>query len=242
MTSEIASNIIDIVQKKKILIVDVENKNCDSLSQGLANEFNVTVVDDVEIAFRLASKSPPDIALIDEHIGADSGIDLCYRFRNNQLLKNIPILILADQGTQEKMLLSYDMGADDYIEKPIDLTIIRNRLKARIQRAQAGLRSEIAFGNIKLFHDTFEVELDGSLHKLSEIEFDLLRIFLTHPNKNITRDEILKTIWVDTRVEDRTVDVHISSLRRKLKTFNYKIKALYGSGYILRPTIKHNLE
>ena len=227
--------------KKKLLILDDDMRICEVLSQGLANDFEVVTTHDADIAYRVITKNTPDIILLDIHLGTGSGIDLCKKLRDNQLIRNIPILILTGHGTTDKMLQSYDVGADDYIEKPVDLVIIKARLNARLRRVQELSNSGTCFGNLKLYSERLEIELDGRSQRLSEIEFNILRIFLSNPNKKISREEILKTIWNDTRVEERTVDVHISSLRRKLKDFNHNIKALYGSGYILRPIEKRSL-
>ncbi len=224
--------------KKKLLLLDDDPRVCDILSQGLSQEFEVMTTDDCDIAYRVAVKNPPDILLLDIQLKAGNGIDLCEKFRSNPLTKKIPILIFTGHGSTDNMLKSYDVGADDYLEKPIDLVVIRKRLHSRLKRVQDLCNDGLAFGNLKLFEERLEIELDGKTHKLSNIEFDLLRIFLTNPNKNISREEILKTLWSDIQVTERTVDVHISSLRRKLKDFNHNIKALYGSGYILKPSSK----
>lgn len=229
------------MNRKKLLILDDDITICEVLAQGLGNDFEVITTHDADIAYRIITKNPPDIILLDIHLGTGCGISLCKKLRSNQLVKIIPILILTGHGTTDKMLQSYDVGADDYIEKPVDLVVIKARLKARLRRIQELSNNGVCFGNLKLFSERFEIELDGRLERLSEIEFTMLRIFLTNPNKKISREDILKTIWNDTRVEERTVDVHISSLRRKLKDFNHHIKALYGSGYILRPNEKKSL-
>lgn len=227
--------------KKKLLILDDDIRICEVLAQGLGNDFEIVTTHDADIAYRVITKNTPDIILLDIHLGTGSGIELCKKLRDNQLIRNIPILILTGHGTTDKMLQSYDVGADDYIEKPVDLVVIKARLNARLRRVQELSNTGTCFGNLKLFSERLEIELDGRSQRLSEIEFNILRIFLSNPNKKISREEILKTIWNDTRVEERTVDVHISSLRRKLKDFNHNIKALYGSGYILRPTEKRSL-
>lgn len=227
--------------RKKLLILDDDIRICEVLAQGLGNEFDVVTTQDADIAYRIITKNPPDIIILDVHLGTGNGLDLCKKLRSNQLVKNIPILILTGHGTTDQMLRAYNVGADDYIEKPADLVVIKTRLNARLKRIQDLSSSGVCFGNLKIHSDRYEVELDGRCERLSEIEFNILRIFLANPNKKIARADILKTIWNDTRVEVRTVDVHISSLRRKLKAFNHDIKALYGSGYILRPSEKKNL-
>ncbi|AZZ35600.1 hypothetical protein CIK05_01895 [Bdellovibrio sp. qaytius] len=226
---------------RKLLILDDDSRICESLAQGLGKEYEVTTTHDADIAYRIITKNSPDIILLDIHLGTGCGIELCKKLRANQLVKNIPILIMTGHGNTDKMLKSYDVGADDYIEKPVDLVVIKTRLGARLRRMQELSNTGLSFGNLKLYPERFEIELDGRFERLSEIEYTMLKIFLTNPNKKISREDILKTIWNDTRVEERTVDVHVSSLRRKLKDFNHQIKALYGSGYILRPSEKKRL-
>ncbi|MGE3759867.1 MAG: response regulator transcription factor [Pseudobdellovibrionaceae bacterium] len=228
------------MNKKNLMIVDDDKNLCEVLSSGLSDDFNVTTTEDADIAFRIAVKNQPDIILLDILLKNQNGIELCHKLRQNQITKKIPVLMFTGHGSKDRMISSFEFGADDYIEKPIDLEVLKTRLLSRLKRMQDIVPTGTAFGNLKMFPDRFEVELDGKVHKLSEIEFDLLRIFLINPNKKISREEILGTIWNDVKVTERTVDVHVSSLRKKLKDFNYNIKSMYGTGYILRPTNKEN--
>lgn len=226
------------MELKKLLILDDDKRLCELLARGLESDFNVTFTDDPDVAYRIATKTPPDILLVDVHIGVENGIEFCEKLRGNVVSRKIPVLIFTGQGTTDKMLNAYNVGADDFLEKPVDLNVIRARLKSRLARIQSLTDLGENFGNLKLYPERFEIELDGRTHKLSEIEFDLLRIFLTNANKKISREEILSSVWNDVAVSERTVDVHVSSLRKKLKDFDYSIKSLYGSGYIMRPTGK----
>lgn len=227
-----------MVEKRKLLILDDDKNICEVLAQGLARDFEVMTTDNLNTAYELAVSNMPSALLLDIHLKTGNGLDLCQKLRENPLTRTIPILIFTGHGSQEKLTRSFDVGADDYIEKPVDLPQLRTRLAGRIKRVQELNNQGFAFANLKLFSERFEIELDGEIHRLSEIEFNLLRIFLTNPNKNISRGEILKALWSDTQVTERTVDVHVSSLRRKLRKFDFDIKALYGSGYILKPSTK----
>lgn len=227
---------------KKLLLVDDDKNLCEIFKQGLSNQFEITTTDDADIAYRIATKNPQDIILLDLHLKDGDGIELCERLRKNQMTKRLPILIFTGFGSPEKMLSSYSVGADDFIDKPVDLQVLATRLNARLQRCRdISSGATVDFGNMKLNSDSHEFEIDGKVTSLTEIEFELLRMFLTNPNKKITREEILHTIWQDVKVTERTVDVHVSMLRRKLKNFNHTIKSIYGSGYILRPIKKIGL-
>ena len=220
---------------KKLLVVDDDIHLGELIADALEGEYNVVCASDSEQAYRIATKDAPDIIVLDVHIGNENGIDLCQKLRASQLTKKIPILIFTGHSSSEKMLKSFDVGADDYIEKPVNIEVFKNRINARLRRNKEITSESVVFDDLKLFPERFEIELKGKVHKLSEIEFNLLRTFLLNPNKKISRDEILTTVWNDVQVTERTVDVHISSLRQKLKDFDHTIKALYGNGYILRP-------
>ena len=144
-------------------------------------------------------------------------------------------MIMTGFGDKKKLLSSYQVGADDYFEKPIEIEELTARLQARLKRVEDIAGKVDTLGNLKIFFDRNEVELNGSVQSFSQIEFTLLKVFLLNVNKKVSREEILNTVWQGTKVEQRTVDVHISSLRKKLKEFNHQIDSLYGSGYILRP-------
>lgn len=223
----------------KLLLVDDDPQFCQLMTEGLASDFEIVATDDPDVAYRIAVKNQPDVLLLDVELKIGNGIDLCRKLRKNQLTRKMPVLIISGHGDVDRMLASYEVGADDYIEKPATLTVIRARLKARVNRYNDLTGNGASFGNLKLYPERFEVEVDGRLSQLSELEFDLLRIFLTNPNENISRQEILETVWAETRVTERAVDVHISALRRKLKGFNHTIRSLYGRGYILRPIISN---
>jgi DNA-binding response OmpR family regulator len=221
--------------KRTLLLLDDDPSICEVFREYLADDFVVTVTDDVDDAYRLAVKTPPDVLLLDVRLKTGNGIELCQRLRDNPLTRKIPILIISGDSNAENMIASYEVGADDFIEKPVNLEVIRARLLARVQRVQDLTNSGTLFGNLKLYPERSEAEIGGKLFQLSETEFDLLRVFLANPNRKISRQEILKTVWNDVQVTERAVDVLISQLRQKLLGFNHSIKSLYGRGYILRP-------
>ncbi len=223
------------MNKKKLLILDDDKRICELLERGLASDFDVTTTQESAEAYKLATESTPDILLLDIFLKDGNGIELCASLRKNPKTKKLPILIFTGDGSIERMLETYEVGADDYLEKPIDLLVIRARLKARIMRSEEMAKSNTMIeGEFKLHPDSLEVEYKGEFRRLSLIEFDLLALFFTHFNQKISREDILKSVWKNVLVSERTVDVHISSLRKKLKGFNLSIRSLYGNGYLMR--------
>lgn len=219
----------------KLLLVDDDDLLFEFLKEGLAKKFNVISTASADEAYVIATRDQPDLMLIDIFFQGPSGIDLCQKLRANLLTRWIPIIVITGMGDREKMFSAYEAGVDDYIEKPIDIMVLENRITSRLKRMSALSNKGKSIANMQIFMDRSEVLLNGKTHKLSQTELSLLRIFISNINKNVTREELMKSIWADSNVEQRTVDVHISSLRRKLKDFDYRIEALYGSGYILRP-------
>lgn len=232
MTEKMTDKISD---KKKLLIVDDDKYVCDAYSQSLQDDFDVITTEDASIAYKISVQNHVDAILLDINLGDQDGIELCRQLRQNPLSQKIPILLMTGFTNREKILASFRGGADDYIEKPIEPEILVERINARIRRIEdIGGRSD-SIGNLKVFFDRNEIELNGKVHGLSQIELSLLKIFVMNVNKKVSREDILSIVWKNTVVEQRTVDVHISTLRKKLKDFNHQIDSLYGSGYILRP-------
>lgn len=223
------------MDRPKILLVDDDEPLTEFITEGLSKTFDVITTPDADTAYRVATQNQPDGVLLDVHLKQSDGIKLCEKLRQNLLTKRIPIIIITGLGTREKMLSAYSVGADDYVEKPIDISVLENRLISRIKRFEELSANCKAVGNLKIYPDRNEVELNGRTFHLSQTELALLRLLLQNINRNVSREEIMKSIWTDSTVEERTIDVHISSLRRKLKDFDHRIEALYGSGYILRP-------
>lgn len=220
--------------KKKILIVDDEVLLGETFAEALADSYETITTTDPDIAYRIATQNQIDALLLDVNLGASNGMDLCEKLRQNPLTQKIQILLMTGFGNKERLLSSYKVGADDYIEKPIDLDELKVRIHSRLKRVESLVGRSDSIGNLKLFFDSNEVEINGKKIQLSPIEFSLLKLFAVNVNKKITREEILNTVWSNTKVEERTIDVHITSLRKKVKDFNHHIDSMYGSGYILR--------
>jgi len=109
-------------------------------------------------------------------------------------------------------------------------------LKARVLRAEEMAKSSaISAGELKLHPDSLQVEYKGEFRKLSLIEFDLLVLLVANLNKMVSREDILKAVWKNVLVSQRTVDVHVSTLRKRIKGFDFSIKSLYGTGYMIKP-------
>ena len=216
----------------QILILDENEEHQKTLREGLSHAFSVFATTDDQVASEYAILHAPSAILLDT--GKCNNTEICRKLRLNVLTRHIPILAMADDLSPETVNAVFEMDADDCIQKPINLDNLELRLKARIRRAEEVAPRRYRIGDIVLVPDRKEVELAGKPCHLSPTEFKLLRVFVLNPNRSISRLELLNTIWQDAVISNRTVDVHVSALRRKLVSSDYQIYSIYGSGYILR--------
>lgn len=223
--------------KKKLLILDDEEVFGDNLSKLLADSFDVKFTTKPKEAYAIATQQQLDAILLDINLGVENGLEFCEKLRSNALTKNVQIFLMTGFGCKNIHMQSYKVGADDYIEKPFDTEELKLRILSRLKRMESILGIKESVGNIKVYIDRSEIEIDGLTTYLSLVEMQLLKVFMANVNKKITREEILKVVWPEAKVEGRTVDVHVSALRKKLKNFDHQIQSLYGSGYILKPAM-----
>ncbi|MGZ3690082.1 MAG: response regulator transcription factor [Pseudobdellovibrio sp.] len=220
--------------RKKVLIVDDEYLICQGIAARLSDIFEVFMCTDIESGFKTAVDKNVDALVTDVHIGKENGMDLCQMIRKNPALSKIPIIVMTGFSEKSKLIASYQMGADHYLEKPVDMDIIKVTLLSSFKRIHQIAGSTESFEKLNFNFDKFEVEQNGKTQKLSQIEMKLLRIFIDNYNKKLSREEIAREVWQNAPVKHRTIDVHISGLRKKMKAFNYRIVSVYSDGYIFK--------
>ncbi|MCI7272728.1 response regulator transcription factor [bacterium] len=216
----------------KILVVDDEPDLREILQCNLENAgYEVDTAESAEEALHILSPAH-SLILLDVMLGGMSGFKMAERLRKD-LDNKIPIVFLTAKDTERDMLTGFSAGGDDYISKPFSLHEVLARVKAVLRRAQ---REEIPAllkaGNISLDFEKKIVVANGERLKLSPKEFGILSILVRHPGRVFTREEILAEVWHgDAFVLDRTVDVHIARIRRKLGEGAAHLTNRQGYGY-----------
>lgn len=216
----------------KILVVDDEPDLREILQCNLENAgYEVDTAESAEEALHILSPAH-NLILLDVMLGGMSGFKMAERLRKD-LDNKIPIVFLTAKDTERDMLTGFSAGGDDYISKPFSLHEVLARVKAVLRRAQ---REEIPAllkaGNISLDFEKKIVMANGERLKLSPKEFGILSILVRHPGRVFTREEILAEVWHgDAFVLDRTVDVHIARIRRKLGDGAAHLTNRQGYGY-----------
>ena len=220
-----------MIEISKILLVDDEIDILEFLSYNLKKEgFIVDTCNNGKSALKKVSSFNPDLVILDVMMPEMDGIEVCEKIREKQRYDDILILFLTARSEDYSELAGFSAGADDYITKPIKPKLLVSRVNAILKRKRKKKNDgPIEIGDIHINKSNHKLlYLNNEIH-LARKEFNLLYYLMTVPGKVFTREEIISTIWKDTVVGDRTIDVHIRKLREKIG-LNY-IKTIKGIGY-----------
>ena len=152
--------------------------------------------------------------------------------RQLRLRSNIPVILATAKGTEYDRVTGLDSGADDYLVKPFSMIEMVSRVKAVLRRSRSAVCKNLKQGTVIMNTDEHTVTANGTPVELTLKEYELLRLFLTHPGQVFSREQLLEKIWgTDYFGESRTVDVHIGTLRTKLGEEGSLIRTVRGVGY-----------
>jgi two-component system, OmpR family, alkaline phosphatase synthesis response regulator PhoP len=217
----------------KILIVDDEPDILEFMEYNLKKEgYKVFVGNNGSDAVKLAKQHHPHLIILDIMMPVMDGIETCRVLRTDPDLKNTLIAFLTARNEDYSQIAGFDVGADDYIHKPIRPRVLLSRIKAILRRIFNENTSDavVKVGNLVINRERYVVSKDGIELVLPRKEFELLSLLTSRPGKVFTRDEIMNRIWGDDIiVGDRTIDVHIRKIREKLG--DEYIKTIKGVGY-----------
>lgn len=217
----------------KILIVDDESDILEFLKYNFEKEnFKVfTALNGVE-GKKIAIKENPDLIILDIMMPGMDGVELCKDLRELPEFENTLIIFLTARGEDYSQITGFEVGADDYITKPVRPRVLIARVNALLKRKTKAKAAEnvIDISSITIDRDKREVIVEGKPIHIPKIEFDLLVLLASSPGKIFSRDEIYSKVWgSEVFVSDRTLDVHVRKLREKIgKEY---IKTIKGVGY-----------
>ncbi len=224
----------------KVFIVDDELELLDILSINLRSEGYYVVEfssGNAVINHLLNSNSIPDLIILDIMMNGINGFDVCRKIRSDERYKNIPIIYLSAKSEVHSRIRALELGGDDYITKPFSIKELLLRVKAVINRTSSkpndnNIKNVFTYKGLTLLKDSFTSTLNGHNLKLTKTEFKILLLFFENPKRFFSRDEIINRLWAnDSLVVDRTVDVHIQRLRKKLEDCKTFILTYPGVGY-----------
>lgn len=216
------------MEKMKILVVDDELDICAILKFNLEKAgFEVFTAQSAEDALEKNINSY-DLLLLDVMMEGMSGFDLAKILKQKPQTKDMPIIFITAKDTADDAVNGLDLGADDYISKPFSIKEVISRVKAVLRRTW----SDSTSGGIEIDDEKKSVKVDGKPVSLSRTEYDLLKLLVHNPGKVFSRSDLISAIWpANVIVTERTVDVSITRLRKKIGEYGEKIVSRHGFGY-----------
>lgn len=220
----------------KILVVDDEEDLCEILQFNLETEGYL-----VDVAYSAEEALKKDITqynllLLDVMMGVISGFKMARILNEDPKTANIPIIFLTAKDAENDRLTGFNIGADDYISKPFSIREVLARVKAVLRRVESNQElnevKELRHENLVMSLNNKKVTLGGDEVSFTKKEFEILKLFLENKNRVFTREEILSRVWSDEVVVlDRTIDVNITRLRKKIGDYGKQIITRLGYGY-----------
>jgi two-component system, OmpR family, response regulator CpxR len=229
----------------KVLIIDDDEELCELVSEYLTVEgFEVTAVHDGESGLQLARKEIHDLVILDVMLPKKNGFDVLRELRPGS---KIPVLMLTARGEDMERIVGLEIGADDYLPKPFNPRELVARLRAILRRVQISNENEstasdrITIDDLDISISGRSVKIDGDELQLTAVEFDLLAALMRDAGKIVKKEDLSVTV-LERKLSpfDRSLDMHVSNLRKKLD--NDRIKTIRSVGYIYTTRIDQNTE
>jgi two-component system alkaline phosphatase synthesis response regulator PhoP len=220
-----------------ILVVDDEPDLLELIRYSLGQHgYEVTCALSGEEALTQLDARPPDLVVLDLMLPGADGLEICRAMKRNTRTALIPIIILSARGEEADVVAGLELGADDYLTKPFSPRVLQARIKAVLRRQQSDTAEEdstvISRGDLVIHPGRHEVTLRGQSVPLTSTEFRILCLLVRRPGWVFSRQQIIEAApGHDASVTERSVDVHIVSLRRKLGASGQAIETIRGIGY-----------
>ena len=218
----------------KILCVDDEPDILEILKYNLSNEgYQISTAKDGKIAVKKAKETHPNLIIMDIMMPNMDGIEACEILRSDESFNDTLIMFLTARGEDYSYVAAYEAGADDYVTKPVKPKILLSKVKGLLRRSKKYSNKEvdeIEFGDLRINKEKYKVYTSDKSISLPRKEFELLYLLASKPDKVFKREKIMEKVWGEqVVVGDRTIDVHIRKLRKKIGDKYFK--TVKGVGY-----------
>jgi DNA-binding response OmpR family regulator len=217
----------------RIWVVEDEPDIADLVAHHVRRErFQVEIFHDGESFLESVGGEVPDLVILDLMLPGINGLDICKILRGDERTRTVPIIMLTAKGTETDIVLGLELGADDYVVKPFSVSELMARIKAVLRRTEQSGDEVITVNGLSVDPESFDVKVDGASVELTYAEFRILSLLIARPGRVYTRQQIIDGIWDDYRVvTSKTVDVHVTHLRKKLGRYGNYVKTVRGVGY-----------
>jgi two-component system response regulator MtrA len=221
------------MERPRILVIEDNADTRRFLEAMLGKEFEIISAENAVIGIEYARNKAPDLILLDIMLPILSGYDACSLLKKDDKTKGVPIIFLSAKNSVPDITHGLTAGADDYLPKPFDYKELHARIRARLRKTVDAVAQPIQIGDLKIDPASREVSFGGKKTQLTLTEFDILRCLAAKAGQVVSREEILKDVWREDspKTNDRTIDVHIRALRRKIPPLTKHVISIYGVGY-----------
>lgn len=223
--------------KGTVLVIDDEKDLIELVRYNLEREgFDVLAAEDGSAGLELAQQHQPEIVVLDLMMPGIDGLEVCRQLRADARTRRLPIIMLTARAAEADRIVGLEIGADDYVTKPFSPRELVARIKAVLRRSDAQQQSTVLrCGKLTLDAENHDIRYDGQPVSLTATEFRILQFLAARPGRVFSRDQIIDgALSRDAAIFDRTIDVHITALRRKLGAGGEMIETVRGFGYKLR--------
>jgi len=221
--------------KAKILIVEDNEETRAFLQQILTREYEVLAADNAVLGIDYARNQTPDLILMDIMMPHLSGLDACQILKKDERTARIPIIFLSAKSKVSDITSGLNLGADDYIPKPFDYKELLARVQARLRsNSQNGaVGSPIVAGDLFINPTERIIKYKEKEIELTLTEFDILRLLASNVGNTVSRKDIIEAVRHNSKkaINDRTIDVHVRAIRKKIPEMQKHLTSVYGSGY-----------
>ncbi len=230
----------------KILVVEDESEFRSAIESALEGDFELVLLESGEELLSKLEKHQPDVVLLDHVMPGKTGIQCVQEIRTRDEYAKIPIVMMTGISEVDEKVRALDLGVDDYLTKPFSARELSARLRAIYRRSQNSFEAtqkarpgdesrRFYVGPLVIDLDAYRVSLEGKEVTLTLTEFRILEAFIKHSGIVLTREKIIELALGNVHVTDRIIDVHITSLRKKLNHINSWIQTVRGVGYRFDP-------
>lgn len=225
--------------REKILVIEDERDISDLIKYNLERDgFNVIAAASGEKGMSEAKKNKPRVIILDLMLPGIDGLQVCRILKGEEETRDIPIIILTAKSEEADIVAGLEIGADDYITKPFSPRVLLARLRAVLRRRSEGVVPDsqtISYRNLRIDPGKHVVTINGKTIALTHSEFNLIHVMARRPGWVFTRNQLVDAIrGEDVFITDRTIDVHIAGLRKKLGRGNDFVETIRGIGYRFR--------
>lgn len=223
--------------KKTIFIIDDEKDIREILTVNLESEgYKAVPFPSADEAMKRLGTERPDLIILDVMMPGKDGFEACRELRSDEKFRSIPVIFLTARSEEFDKVLGLELGGDDYLTKPFSIKELRSRIKAVLRRTgDAPLQPKQAvmkYKGVELNPELYSLRVDSEEIKVTKTELNILALFMENPGKIFSRDNIINSVrGHDVFVVDRTIDVHIMNLRKKLGPYKNIITTFSGVGY-----------